>query len=108
MLRAKLRRLVWRMQRIGEQQQRRGDIGRLSREHARLPSAIAMTAEIDFARYTLARCRDRVTQAVAIRCTGRGRGRAFGALAAKGEVAAQHGETAVAELRCHRDQQWSG
>ena len=61
MLRAELCRLVRRVQRIGEQQERRGDIGRFGGEHARLTPAIGVAAEMKRSQHMLAQHRERVT-----------------------------------------------
>lgn len=92
MLRALLLGAARRMERVGEQQEGRGQVWLLGAEHAGLASAIGVASEVDAAGQHCSHLCDCVLQACAVADGVAGAGRAKRTRLAKWQIAAEDGE----------------
>ena len=93
--RAQLLRLVRWMQRIGEQQQRIGNVGLFRGEHGRLPASVGMAAEEDFLSADFSQCFHGAAQSLAVAFGLRWKWWTFRTLLAKWKIAAQRHDARV-------------
>src|SRR5271157_665693 len=97
--------LVGRMQRIGEKQQRGGEMGALRRGHGGLPAAVGVAAGEDAAGSERSNGLHGARNAFAVARGGRREGRAFGALLAERKIVAQHEVSGIRQCAGEAHQQ---
>jgi hypothetical protein len=107
MLCALLLRLAWWMQRIRKEQESSGKFRFFRAEHARLTSAVRMSAEKNLSGDLLLQRRDGILQSRAIMRRIARAGWSPGSHLPKRQIAAQHGESSRAQRLSHRDEERS-